>query len=457
VCGVFLGAAAATGIPGCNGGTIGGNPTGDAGTGTGGDGGGTGGTDLAGQAGYCAGNGPPIAVGDTGGSVGRCTGDIAASAFRYGLCLCQGLASGSPLTIDAFDSSRPGVQTMGTGGSMGANASINISNLLSVGGNLQIVGDVNVNGNLSVGVDALVGATLVGGQAVSIARNAQVASDVKVTGALTIGGSLTYPVGKTLLAGSQSIGGGIMRSPVSVPPPCDCGQGKIFDTASYVTQRSTSNDNASIGLDPARLTNFSGDQTLNLTCGRFYLNRIGGSGKVNLNISGRTALFVGGDVNLTDAFTVTLGGGGELDLFINGGLTSSAPLLFGNKDTPARVRLYSTRDINLAANTILGGNVYAPNSALVTSGALEVYGSVFVNSFNFSAPVKIHHDIAILNASQQCGTPGTGGTTIPPACQTCGDCGGQACVGNQCGACTTSADCCAPLACQRGKCEFQIG
>lgn len=464
LCGFLFGAAAATGVPGCSSGTIGGNATNDGGGTGGGDDGGTGGGGDGGQSAYCMGNGPPILVGDTGGSGGRCSGDVAASAFRFGLCTCQGLSSGAPITVDSFDSTRPGVMTLGTGGSMGCDADVNVSNMLSVGGNLIVSGSVTVSSPLAVGVDAQVGATLSGDQSITIGRNAQVGSDVKCNnGTLTIPGTLTYPTGKTLTAKNTAIGS-IVRAPVTVAPPCDCGAGNTYDIASYVEQRRNSNDNQAIGLDPALLTNFTGDQTLNLTCGRFFLNRIGGSGKVNLNVSGRTALFVGGDVNLTDAFSVTLTAGGELDLFINGGLTSSAPLNFGNKDAPARVRLYmgGSRNINLSAGSVLGGNVYAPDSSLVTSGSLDVYGSVFVRSFNPSAAVKIHHDIAILNASQSCNTPtsGGGGTPPPPppTCSRCQDCGGQACKAGQCGgACTGQEDCCSPLSCRAGKCVYDIG
>lgn len=405
------------------------------------------------------GSGPPIVVGDAGGSGGRCSGDVAASVFRYGLCTCQGLSSGASITVDSFDSTRPGVMTLGTGGSVGCDADINVSNQLSVGGTLQVSGAVTVSSPLAVGVDAQVGATLSGDQNITIGRNAQVGGDVKCNGTLTIPGTLTYPAGKTLTAKTAVIASTV-RAPVTVAPPCDCGPGNTYDIATYVEQRRSSNDNQAIALDPALLTNFTGDQTLNLPCGRFFLNRIGGSGKVNLNISGRTALFVGGDVNLTDAFSVTLAAGGELDLFINGGLTSSAPLNFGSKDAPARVRLYmgGSRNINLSAGSVLYGNVYAPDSSLVTSGSLDVYGAVFVRSFNPSAAVKIHHDIAILNASQSCSNPGSGGTggTVP-ACQRCQDCGGQACKAGQCGACTSAEDCCSPLSCRGGKCVYEIG
>jgi hypothetical protein len=40
----------------------------------------------------------------------------------------------------------------------------------------------------------------------------------------------------------------------------------------------------------------------------------------------------------------------------------------------------------------------------------------------------------------------------PVACNTCLDCGGQACTSTGCGACASSADCCAPLECANGTC-----
>ena len=69
------------------------------------------------------------------------------------------------------------------------------------------------------------------------------------------------------------------------------------------------------------LANYSGDQSLTFNCGRFYLDRVGGNGKLTFQINGRTALFVGGDVNLGSGLTINLGPSGELDLFIKGGLT----------------------------------------------------------------------------------------------------------------------------------------
>ena len=460
--------AAAGFLVGCNGNQIGGSATDGGGTddasGTGGtDDGGTGGsTDLAGQSGYCAGSGPPILVGDNGTGGARCTGQVASAAFRYGLCVCQGLSASNPISTDAFDSSNPGAGTLGNGGSVGSNANINISNKLSVGGSLVVTGAVTLN-DVVTGVDLQCSDTLSANGTADIKRNADIGGDVKANISIKVGGTLTFPTTRTLSAPTRNIAQTV-RAAVNVAAPCDCATDRVFNIAGFVTPRAQDNDNAAIGLAANQLTNYSGNQTLNLTCGRFYLDRIGGSGKVTINVSGRTALFIGGDVNLADAFAVNLGPSGELDLFINGALTSSAPITLGNKDAPARVRLYmgGTGNINLAANTVLGGNLYAPTAALVTSGPLEVFGAVFVRSFNPSAAVTIHHDIAILKAGDGCTpTSGSGGTVGggggAPQCKSCSDCGGQSCNGGTCGACTTNADCCRPLSCFKNKCVYDIG
>lgn len=440
---------------GCNANRVG-DENGDGGTGNGDGGGGNG---DGGGSEYCSGKGPPIRVGDSNGAVGRCSGQVAAAAFRYGLCICQGLSAPAAVTVDAFDSSRPGPLTLGSGGSVGMNMNLNGSARVSIGGNL-IVGGSAVLPELVVGVDTHLGSGINTTQSADLRRDAQINGDLVCNGpapSLKVARTLTYPTGRTLTANSPMVAS-TMRNAVPVPTPCDCAQNAIFNVASYVQERQASNDNMMIGLDPARLTNFSGDQTIDFNCGRFYIDRIGGAGKLTFNITGRTALFVNGDINLQNTWTVNLGASGELDLFVNGGLTSSGPLNFGNRDAPARVRVYmgGSRNINLSAGSVFGGNIYAPESALVPSGAFEVFGAVFVRDFNPSGPVLIHHDIAILNASDDCAPSGGGGGTTT-SCSTCNDCGGQACKGGSCGACSAPSDCCAPLFCRAGKCVYEAG
>jgi hypothetical protein len=201
---------------------------------------------------------------------------------------------------------------------------------------------------------------------------------------------------------------------------------------------------------------------MSFNCGRFYLNGIGGSGRLNLNVSGRTALFVGSNINLNNGLTVNLGTAGELDLFVNGGLNISAGSVIGDPAHPSRLRIYmgGNGNINLAAGVTIYGNIYGPQSALVTSGALTVTGAIFAGSFNASAVVTIHHDLDVLRAAKACNMPtGTNGNPPPPppTCSRCQDCGGQACKAGSCGACTANSDCCAPLSCSQGQCVYVAG
>ena len=209
VCGLLLGAATSTGPLGCSSNQIGGSGTEDMVFGsTGGDGGsGGGGGDGGGQSGYCAGKGPPIVVGDSG-SAARCSGQVAASAFRYAMCLCQGLSASSPITVDAFDSTMPGQTTFGNGGSVGVNSNVNAGDL-SVGGTLQVAGALTINNRVSAGVDLLLADTLSANVGATVGRNAQINGDVKCNGAagsLKITGNLTYPSTRTLTATSPIIG-----------------------------------------------------------------------------------------------------------------------------------------------------------------------------------------------------------------------------------------------------------
>jgi hypothetical protein len=101
--------------------------------------------------------------------------------------------------------------------------------------------------------------------------------------------------------------------------------------------------------------------------------------------------------------------------------------------------------IPLTGAVTLAANLYAAASNLVSwSSAQDIYGAVIAGDFISSQPLKIHYDLGVLSSGAGCDA-GTG-------CTSCTDCGNQACVGGTCGACTTSAQCCAPLQCENGVC-----
>lgn len=425
------------------------------------------GADLAGAGGasadagaqsgdYCAGKGPPILISGNGqgavdgGGGQACSGRLAAVAFRYGLCTCAAFNAGATVTVDSYDSQQA-MTPRSLGGSVGLNGPMATNSLVSISGSLWIgdPGGLRFT-SVSVGQELRSAGAAVGSGDLSVGGSAFVNGDASVGGALRVGGTLTVPAGSAV-AGNPTPPR-VVRAPVTVAPPCDCSAQNQIDIAGYVAQHRGRNDNQAIALDPERLHNFNGDATLALPCGRYYLTQINGNGRLSLQVDGRVALFIGGDVEFSQDLTVTLGAGGELDLFVAGTLRGGATLRLGSPQTAARLRVYvaSSSSISLSGAVTLSGNLYAPLASLDVGGPLTVYGAVFVRNLATPAPVQIHHDAAIFRAGDQCPAP-------PAACTTCRDCGNQACVNGACGRCTDDSQCCAPLQCRDGQCVYVLG
>ncbi|HEY2518218.1 MAG TPA: hypothetical protein VGI39_45430, partial [Polyangiaceae bacterium] len=222
-----------------------------------------------------------------------------------------------------------------------------------------------------------------------------------------------------------------------------------IDVAGFVEEYRAANDDAALGLDPRALENVNSDLTLNLSCGRLFFTRVGGTGAIHLVVgAGRTAIFIGGDLAPNGAFTVDVPEGSELDLFVEGNVVAGSTFLLGDPADPVSARLWvgGTGTINLQNAATLAGNVYAPSAELVLSASpTTIFGSAFVRRFSAQGVVTIHYDEAILAQGGSC--PSAGGS-----CSSCHDCGNQACVAGVCGACTDSSECCAPLVCQGGQC-----
>ena len=155
-------------------------------------------------------------------------------------------------------------------------------------------------------------------------------------------------------------------------------------------------------------------------------------------------------------------GDGELDLFVTGSLgitklfTEGLDLVLGSVAHPARTRVYtaSERGIQFTsrpgattrATSVIAGNLYVPHGIVNWSGELAVFGGVLAEGVAGAGNIAVHYDTDVLRAGAPCGPP--------PAeqCTSCRNCRNQACIGGMCGACRTSADCCAPLECYRGEC-----
>lgn len=369
----------------------------------------------AGEPAYCRGSGPPILVGD-GITVGDgdgnpdevCTGTVAVRTFTRALCTCEGYASSTPLVTDSFDGRigpyTPG--TAGTAGGVGIDGAVSASAMVTIGGGLAvagtagasflvdatIAGDLDVNGPLGTNV------------AITAGGDARVAGDITLA-SLAVTGTLTVPTSATLTGTITA--GATVRAPVAIDPPCACGPSDLVDITAFVANHRApaDNNNASIGLSPARLTDYAGDVTLDLPCGIYYVGPVRGDGALVLRITGRVALLVDGDLALGAPLTIELSTqDAELDLMIAGLASSNARIVAGDPDRPSRTRIYigGSGTIELSGDSLIAANIYAPRSALALSAPSTIFGSLFLRRIDQAAPLTIHYDEDVRRADVGC-------------------------------------------------------
>jgi len=398
------------------------------------------------QAGFCEGGGPLVLVGD-----GRlsCSGAVAQTTFRYAICTCEGMALSAPVTTDAFDS-REGPYTSGEGGgSVGTNGRFDASADVDVGGGLDVGGSGLLFGSTDLRVRARLQSAgpLNGDGLLAVGGDASVNGDLRVED-LFVGGTVRVPADAVVEARGIDEAPRRASGSVTVAPPCDCAAERLLDIAALVAAHASVNDNDSAGLSPDALTGLTGDARVTLPCGRYHVDRIDGEA-LTLEATGRVALFVAGDLALGE-LVIELAPGAEVDLFIAGNVLGQARWTLGDVSQPANARIYVGGDgtLELAGGATFAGNVYAPRAELVTPAAVEVFGSLFARRIAASGPLTVHYDRALGATGEGCPTPGP--------CESCLDCGNQACVAGACGECASDTDCCAPLVCAAGTCVPQI-
>jgi hypothetical protein len=387
----------------------------------------------------CVNGGPPPDLGNGPGS-----GCTAQTTFLWAICSCTDINVSSTLRTDAFDSSQGPYTPGGLGGSIGMNQKFLASGVTDVSGAMWASSSngTNPSSELHVGQELHVGGpfapktTTIGGEAFvdgNVSTSGSILFDMTLhqeTGA-SVSGNVSYPAR--------------VEEAVSVPPPCNCDPGMLLPIASLVAARASSNDDALIGLSPTALVNPGGPVRVDLPCGRYYLAGMSGSKPITIVAHGHTALFVDGDVQLDKPLVITLDADASLDVLVAGNFSDSSHLTIGSPNYPALSRFYigGTTGFSVSSDAALGGFFYAPYGLVGSSAPLEVYGGVFAGNFHNSGTTSVHYDEAVL---------GVGGDCHMDGCNSCQDCGNQACVNGTCGACTSSAQCCAPLVCDMGSC-----
>ena len=403
---------------------------------------------------FCTGHGPVLPGAD------QCPGDLA-HLFRFAACACHSLAVSGALSTDSFDSANDGGSAGSGAASIAANGQVATNARSHVGGSVWAGGQNLASGTPAVsltsspaGVTSTVTLDIESGGDLQVQGTVLVGRDVYVDGNVTVpSGSLSVVGGVHIPAGDSAssgvtAGAGVSSGPVDVAPPCDCST--PIDIAGIIAAHKATNDDAAAGLAATSLD--APPSAVALPCGQYYVDGIHG-GAVTLDIHGRVALFVDGDLVVDQGLAIDLAPGTELDLFVAGNVSIQGTTPLGAPSAAARIRMYvGGASVTLSADATVGANVYAPLADVQLASNFEMWGAIFAQSLLFSGDFTIHYDTSVLQMPG-CTPPGT-------ACKTCDECAGAtpACKGGTCLACSTTADCCPPLECDTttGRCQLPI-
>ncbi len=388
----------------------------------------------------CAGGGPPPNVG-SGSNSQTCAGGLGATSFTWSVCSCNNALMTDNALLDGWNSANGPYMPGQLGGGLGANKTITSDSVLDVWGAMWAAATTgtSINTQASTVYDSVESGNDVSGATLDIKHDAYVAGNI--SGA-TIAGTLFQPTGKSH---GGVTAGAIVNQPVTVPPPCDC-TSKV-PVAGIVAYGKTHNDNAMIGLDPAILTGTAHPARIDLPCGEYYLSGVDGAGDVAIVVHGKTVVFIDSSINSNGFLTFTIAdSSSQLDVFVNGTMTSGGTIRLGDPNWPALTRIYlaTANQFELSSAILVSGNIWVGNGKLLWTSDSDMFGSIFANDFEIQSRFNIHYDQSVVNQGSGC--------TPPTGCTTCKDCNNQACNNGTCGACQSNADCCSPLICQMGMC-----
>ena len=335
-----------------------------------------------------------------------CSRDRAA-AFTHSLCTCSNALG--PRGLEVNSTAEGGAVAVGVNGMFAVPVS-------SPGwpGNTWMGGPANGNGNgwgprpmdpgvmpgrVSIAGDLQVGGALAFAGDVSVAGNLWSASAPVGTGTLSVGGDLYSQMPSQTPANVVVSGASRIADPWP-GPPCACGPNAQLDIAALVGEAAQQNDNSARGFDAGSLVNMLNDASLDLRCGRYYLQGVAVLGTLTLRVTGHAVLFVNGDFTVGSVRT-ELADGAELDLLVAGSYTSDDGARFAAPEQAARARIYVAdqllfvtaleRAIGTATErATLVGNFYAPKSNLQLSEPLDLHGSLFINQLFLLQDLTLH-------------------------------------------------------------------
>jgi hypothetical protein len=335
-----------------------------------------------------------------------CLGDTAQQTFKWAVCSCAEINLSGQVTTDSYNSLTAAYAPGGTTGDLATNADIYMANLLSVGGNLRVAGQYGLTSNNAV---TIAQALFSQGQ-INLTVPSTVGTDGYVNGKITtsttldFGGTLTQPVGfpnSGMVSASA-----YMTEDVSVDPPCPCESSATIPVLDLITTYAISenNDNATIELAANTLMTPGGTKHLKLPCGVFYLDGISNTAAVTITTTGKTALFIGGGINISGSLKVHPLPGSELDLFVTGAISVNGETVIGSPNYPAATRMYvGGNEQMLFANSFeLAGYLYSDEATLNVNNALDIFGGLSIYQLQTRNTLKVHYDSTAKELANYC-------------------------------------------------------
>ncbi len=328
-----------------------------------------------------------------------CSAALAARALRHSICSCESLV----LTRGLFTTSGSGMPGPAPGKAVAA---------VGTDGELQVAGPVQISGALRTATGAAFGRSsavfgslhsggpLGSNQFLTVGGDAFAAGDV--LGRVDVNGTLHVPPGNFVAPSVTAAS--VVREAVMVDPPCECKAGPVLDIPGLVATHQRMNANASINLEPDAFAKGAGPAALELPCGSYYLSELHSPSAADfeLKVTGRTALYVGGDVTLGGGLRAVLSPGAELDLIVAGNLSASGGVIGASNPAAVRIWLGGT-SIKVTGGTSLSALLYAPSALLVSDFDLEAVGAIYVQAFSISGDLAVRFEPRVLSAGGSCG------------------------------------------------------
>lgn len=186
-------------------------------------------------------------------------------------------------------------------------------------------------------------------------------------------------------------------------PACDPARALAPDIGASVRAREADNDNAQAMDAIAQLTRWSGQQSITLPCGRYYLPEIDGDGSMDIQANGHVAIYVAGGVSVKQGLKIHAAPSARVTLVVDGSIHIIGGLTLGEL-SDARHLLISAQQAHFeqGANSI-GGLLYVQSEELLlVNGTLDVRGAVFAYRTQLEGPTTVTSAPMALAASASC-------------------------------------------------------